>query len=61
MINTHFVSSTLSSLRLVALEPYAGEPVGQVSNSHGSVKVVGVLDNELVPDSLFAGAERTTV
>ena len=45
---------------MVALDPVAGEPVGQVSNSQGSVKGVVVLDKELLPDWFSAGAERTT-
>ena len=44
----------------MALKPVAGEPVGQVLYSQGSVKVVGVLDKELFPDWFRAGADRMT-
>ena len=38
----------------------AGDPVGQVSNSHGSVSGLGVVDSELFPDWFNAGADNTT-
>ena len=53
--------SILSGLRFDALKPVAGEPVGQVLYSQGSVKGVGVLDKELLPDWFRAGAERMTL
>jgi hypothetical protein len=43
-----------------ALKPYAGDPAGQLLNSHAVVRVVGVAVEEPVPDLLSAGAERTT-
>ena len=43
------------------MKPVAGEPVGQVLYSQGSVKGVGVLDKELLPDWFRAGAERMTL
>jgi hypothetical protein len=44
--------------RSEALNPSAGEPIGQVSNSQGEVRGVGVVVEEPVPDLLSAGAER---
>lgn len=46
--------------RSVAFAPVAGEPVGHVLNSQGSVRVLGVALSEPVPDSFSAGAERMT-
>ena len=43
MIYSHY-------LRLDALKPVAGEPTGQVSNSHGSVKGTGVVVIDPFPD-----------
>lgn len=43
-----------------ALFPVAGEPTGQVLNSHSWVRTVGVAVDEPVPDSFSAGADRTT-
>jgi len=37
-----------------------GDPEGQVSNWQGSVRVVGVVVLEPVPDLFTAGAERMT-
>ena len=51
---------TASHSRSVALKPSAGEPVGQVLNSQGSVRVLGVFEEEPRPDWFTAGAERTT-
>lgn len=47
--------------RSVALKPSAGDPVGQVSNSQGDVRGVGVVVLEEVPDLLSAGADKTTL
>lgn len=63
-VHVHTVSSPRSasaenSLSL-ALKPSAGEPVGQVSNSHGWRKGWGVALDEPVPDSFSAGADSTT-
>ena len=46
-------------LRLEALKPVAGEPTGQVSNSHGSVKGTGVVVIDPFPDCCRAGADKT--
>ena len=47
-------------LRSSASDPVAGDPVGQVLNSQGSVSGVGVAELEPVPDLFSAGAESTT-
>ena len=49
------------SSRSVALKPSAGAPVGQVSNSQGAVRGVGVVVLDEVPDLLSAGADKTTL
>ena len=48
------------NIRLVLLEPSAGEPVGQESNSHGWVRGVGVAVDEPVPDLSCVGADSMT-
>lgn len=48
------------SLRSDALFPVAGDPTGQVSNSHGSVSGDGVVVSEAVPDPFSAGEDNTT-
>lgn len=50
----------LSCLLSVALNPSAGDPVGQVLNSHGCCSLTGVAVDEPVPLLFSAGAERTT-
>ena len=42
------------------LNPSAGDPVGQESNSQGEVRGVGVVVDDPVPDLLTVGADRTT-
>lgn len=44
--------------RSLALKPVGPDPAGQVLNSHGNVRLVGVAVEEPVPDSLSAGADR---
>ena len=47
--------------RLVASKPSAGAPAGQVSNSQGAMRGVGVVVLEDVPDLLSAGADKITL
>ena len=62
MMSIDFKLCRLSVVSLsLALNPSAGEPVGQVLNSHGSVRGSGVALDEPVPDSFSAGALRMTL
>lgn len=45
----------------MALKPSAGDPLGQVSNSQGDVRGVGVVVLDEVPDLSSAGEDKITL